>query len=102
MPAISANVNVYAVPIGTKNHTPDCQQAIVDWVEVHADHGRLYLDSHEWWRDSYGRLLVDLLDVQSKESLCDYLIKNDCCDDHPNHVFDCLTMMLDSKEPDDV
>lgn len=102
LPAVSASVCIYATPIGTKNHRPECKQAIVDWIEVHADHDRVLLDSHEWWRDSYGRLLIDLLDIQSRESLCDYLIDNDFCDEHPDHVLDCLTTMLASREPEDV
>lgn len=101
LPAVSATVNMFATPAETKNHKKECAQAILDWVEIHADHDRLQLDFTQYWRDSYGRLLVDLLDLQSKESLCDYLVANDYCEYDPNHVFNVLTDMMYSKEPYD-
>lgn len=102
LPNVSQKLCVYATPIATTNHNKECQQAILDWVEIHSDSGQLLLDSDEWWRDSYGRLLTDLMDMQSKESLCDYLIENKYCDYNANHVYDCLSVLLNSKEPSDV
>jgi len=74
---------------------------MLDWIELHADNGKLLLDSQEWWRDSYGRLLTDLLDMQTKESMCDYLVDKGFCKYNPNHVYDCLSVLLNSQEPSD-
>ena len=102
VPSVTQKLCVYATPMATANHKKECQQAILDWVELHADNGVLLLDSHVWWRDSYGRLLADFLDVQSKESMCDYLIEHEYCEVNPNHVHDCLSVLLNSQEPRDV
>lgn len=101
VPHIQAQVNVYGVLMGTSHHTPGCQQAICDWVEIHADGGRLLLETCDWLRDGYGRLLIDLLDMQSRESLCDWLVEQCYCEHDGNHVVDCVREMLTSKEPED-
>lgn len=101
VPSVLQKLCIYATPLATINHTKECQQAMLDWIELHADNGKLLLDSQEWWRDSYGRLLTDLLDMQTKESMCDYLVDKGFCKYNPNHVYDCLSVLLNSQEPSD-
>ena len=101
IPHIQAQVSLYGVLMGTRHHTPECQQAIVDWVEVHADAQRLQLVHCDWIRDSHGRLLIDLLDLQSRESLVGYLIDNHFCEEDGGHIINCIQEMISSKEPED-
>lgn len=101
VPHIQSMVSMHGVLMGTQDHTDGCKQGICDWVELHADAGRLGLLTCDWLRDSYGRLLIDLTDLQSGESLVDYLIDNDYCRLNDNHVIDCIREMLMSQEPEE-
>lgn len=101
VPHVQAMVSMYGVLMGTESHSDNCQQGICDWVEVHADAGRLRLETCDWLRDSYGRLLIDLTDLQSGESLVEYLIDQEFCSRNDNHVIDCVREMLMSQEPED-
>ena len=75
-------------------------QAILDWLEVHADYERLTLVTCDWVRDSYGRVLGDVLDVRSKESLTEYLIQSGAATQRANHLESVLTDMLSAPEPE--
>jgi len=75
-------------------------QAILDWLEVHADYERVSLVTCDWVRDSYGRVLGDLLDVRSKESLTEYLIQSGAATPRANHLESVLTDMLSAPEPE--
>lgn len=101
VPQIQSMVSMYGVLMGTQDHAEGCRQGICDWVEVHADAGRLRLSTCDWLRDSYGRLLIDLTDLQSGESLVEYLIDQEFCGRNDNHVIDCVREMLMSQEPED-
>jgi hypothetical protein len=89
---------MYSTLIGCSDFSSDSQQAIVDWCELHQDGGRLLFVTADWMRDSYGRLLVDLMDIQSKECLTDHLIEYGYCYQNDNHIIDCVRNMLDSQE----
>lgn len=102
VPHIQSQVNLYGVLAGTAGHSVGSRQAICDWVEIHADAGRLILETFDWLRDSSGRLLIDLLDIQSKESLREWLIEKGHCERNDNHVIDVIRDMLNSQEPEDV
>jgi hypothetical protein len=98
LPQVQASVNTTMVLCGVRP-TTDTRQAIIDWVEVHADFERLRLLTPDWTRDSYGRLLADLGDLHSGELLTDYLRESKACEDYPQHYFDTLTDMMTAPEP---
>jgi hypothetical protein len=77
------------------------QQAICDWVEVHADHGRLSLTTVSWLRDEYGRVLGDLADLQSGEVLSQYLIDQKAATPRPHHYMETLLSLMQAKEPEE-
>lgn len=101
VPQVQSALSMYGVLMGTRDHLDACKSAIVDWVEIHQDHGRLELLTCDWLRDSCGRVLIDLLDLQSKESLVDYLIEHQFCALDGGHVTDVVRDMLLSQEPED-
>lgn len=78
----------------------EAKQEIVDWVELHADAGRLSLAPVEWLRDPYGRLVADLLDMQTGESLCDWLVERGVATRNPNHFAEILGAGIESAEPE--
>jgi hypothetical protein len=78
----------------------DAKQAIVDWCEVHGDGGRFRLLTADWFRDSYGRLLGDLQDLSSGETLTGYLMEGGFANERPHHYSELLESLLRSKEPE--
>ena len=76
------------------------QSSIVDWVELHADGGRLKLAHAEWFRDSFGRLLGDLVDRNSGEALTQYLIDTGVAVPRSNHYADLIEQILRAQEPE--
>jgi hypothetical protein len=99
VPSVSANVNMHLVLENVKCQ-PEAKQEIVDWCELHADWERLRLISPEWVRDSYGRVLGDLADLQSGEVLTTYLLERHVASPWPNHYYDVLTEGLLSGGPE--
>lgn len=77
------------------------KQTIVDWVETHADFGRLRIVT-DWMRDSYGRVLADLTDLQSGESLATYLVKQGAAKEYQTHYVDVFRDLMEAGEPDDL
>lgn len=77
------------------------KQTIVDWVETHADFGRLRIVT-DWMRDSYGRVLADLTDLQSGESLATYLVKQGAAQEYQTHYVDVFRDLMEAGEPDDI
>jgi len=75
-------------------------QAILDWLELHADYERLALVTCDWVRDSFGRVVGDVLDVRSKESLTEYLIQCGAAAPRGNHLDCVLSDMLSAPEPE--
>ena len=82
------------------NH--DAMPHIVDWCEIHADHERLRLMPYDYIRDEYGRLVADLADIQSGETLSAYLIANDVAKPRPHHMLEVMGAFMSSREPDNV
>lgn len=79
---------------------PHAEDSIIDWVECHADYGRLRLHTGRWLRDVYGRVLGDLADVSTGETLTDYLVSVGAADAYPQHYYDTMTQIMHSKEPE--
>lgn len=98
-PQVMASVHVYLVLEGVACK-PEAKQEILDWVEVHADAERLRLITWEWFRDSYGRLLGDLADLQSGETLTQWLLDRHVAESRPDHYLEILRTMVASEEPD--
>lgn len=77
------------------------KQTIVDWVETHADFGRLNLIT-DWFRDSYGRVLADLSDTQTGETLSSYIVGQGAGQKYDTHYVDVFRELLGAGEPDDI
>lgn len=97
-PQIMGRVSMYCSLMGVSDFDDECKQAVVDWCELHQDGGRLLFITADWLRDSYGRLLVDLMDIQSKECLTDHLIDYGHCMENSSHIIDCVRDMMASEE----
>lgn len=78
----------------------DAAREICDWVEVHADRGVLTLVTLEWIRDAYGRVVGDLADIQSGETLSGWLIQRGVASERPGHFEELLNQGLFSEEPE--
>ena len=100
VPQVKSQLTQYLVLEGVKC-LPHAKQAIVDWCEVHKEGGRFGLICHDWFRDSYGRLLGDLQDLSSGETLTGYLLENRFAHDRPNHYLEMMEALLRSVEPED-
>jgi hypothetical protein len=98
-PPMQANVHVHLVLEGVRCK-PAAKQEILDWVEIHADAERLRLVTWEWFRDSYGRVLGDLADLQTGEPLTQWLIDRGVAKPRPDHYLEVLRNMVASEEPD--
>lgn len=80
--------------------TADAANHIVDWCEIHADAGRLKLMPFDYMRDEYGRLVADIADIQSGETLSAYLISVGVAKSRPHHMLEVMGLMMASREPD--
>jgi hypothetical protein len=80
---------------------PTALRHIIDWVELHADCDQLRLLTADWARDSYGRLLADLADPKSGETLTDYLREQKCVEEWPSHWMDTLVEILTAECPNE-
>lgn len=98
-PLIQSQVSCYM--------TPACvwcdegaEDSIIDWVELHADADRLKLLDYEWLRDDYGRLIADLADPQTGETLTAFLLERHVAQERPHHILDVMHQMMMAKEPE--
>lgn len=98
-PLIQASISVYMTPANVWCDD-GADSAIIDWVELHADHGRLRLETYEWLRDEHGKLLADLVDLQSGETLTGYLLEQGVAKPRPHHVMDVMYQLMAAKEPE--
>jgi hypothetical protein len=101
VPHVQSMLSTYLVLEGVKCRA-EAKQAIADWVEIHADAGRLRLHHVDWFRDSYGRLMGDLIDLQTGESLTGYLLEQGYAQPRPGHYADIIESMLRSVEPEEL
>lgn len=96
--SLPAQLTLYCVLAGVKCRRA-AKQRIIDWVEIHADHGRLRLVT-DWLRDPYGRALVDLADLQSGETLTGWLVEQQVASPWDTHYLDTFRELMTSDEPD--
>lgn len=98
-PQLQGNTHIHLVLEGVKCGRR-CTAEIIDWVEIHADAGRLKLITWEWFRDEYGRVLGDLVDLQTGEPLTQWLIDRKVAKPRPDHYLEVLRNMVNCEEPD--
>ncbi len=99
LPAVQGHVTVNLVLEGVKCKKA-AKQEIIDWVEIHADAERLRLITWEWFRDEYGRVLGDLGDLQTGETLTQWLLDRKVAEARPDHYLEILRNMVASEEPE--
>lgn len=80
----------------------DAMQHIVDWCEIHADAERLRMIPYDYIRDEYGRVVADLADIQSGETLSQYLLSVGAAKARPHHMLEVMGAYMSSREPDNV
>jgi hypothetical protein len=98
-PLVQSQVSVYMTPCGITCE-PGCESTIIDWVELHADADRLALITWDWLRDEHGKLLADLGDVRTGETLTHYLLETGVAKERPSHMFDVLEHTMHALEPE--
>lgn len=99
VPQSHSQNTIHAVVAGVSCE-PAARQDILDWVEIHADFGRLRLVT-DWLRDTYGRVLADLADVVSGETLASYLVGQGSAKPWDTHYLDTFRELMEAEEPDD-
>lgn len=98
-PMLQSKVSLYMTPAGVWCGD-NCADAIIDWVECHADAERLKLIPFDWMRDEHGKLIADLADIQSGEQLTDYLVSCGAAKPRPHHMLDAMYSLMGAKEPE--
>jgi hypothetical protein len=99
-PALRARATVYMTPMGIWCDD-DARQHALDWIELHAENDRLRLITADWLRDEYGRLLGDLQDLRSGETLTSYLMSVKAAKRRPHHVMDVMYVLASAPEVDE-
>lgn len=100
LPMIQARAEIPVLLEGVKCK-PECQQMIIDWVEIHQNFGHLKLMTLDFFRDNYGRMLGDLADLDTGETLTGWLLEQGAAEDYPSHYMDVMTDRLTAEEPHD-
>jgi hypothetical protein len=98
-PILQSQVSTYMTPFGVSCQ-PGCEADVIDWVELHADAERLGLATVEYLRDDHGRLLADLTDLRTGETLTSYLLSRGVAAERPEHVREVMESLMVSKEPE--
>lgn len=75
---------------------------IIDWLEIHGDFGRYELLVFDWMRDTYGRLLGNVIDRRTGEALTTYLVQRGSAVERPGHLEDVMRDILSAPEPDEL
>lgn len=101
VPPIQSYATTYVVLAGVKC-SKSAAREVVDWLEIHSDAGRFELMVFDWMRDSYGRLLANICDRKTGETLTSYLIQRGVAKERANHLEEVMAEMLQSLEPEDL
>jgi hypothetical protein len=80
--------------------TPEAVDEIDTWCDLHGNGDQFRLVTPDYFRDSYGRMLGDLQDLDTGEMLTDHLIDTGVATARPNHYLDLLREMLASGGPE--
>lgn len=98
-PQVQSMINTYLVLEGVTCE-PEAKAEILDWCELHADAERLRLMTWDWFRDNYGRVLGDLADIQTGETLTQHLLDAKVAEPRPDHYLDILRSIAEAEGPD--
>ena len=101
VPALQTMCSMYLVLHGVKCK-PAAVPEIIDWLEVHGDYQRFNLRVCDWVRDSFGRLLGDVVDRRSGECLTDYLLTRAVAAERPRHLESVMIALLHAQEPEEL
>ena len=77
----------------------NAKEHIRDWVEIHE--GTIGFRNFDYLRDEYGRVLGDLYDLDTGDSLTDYLLHAGAAKKRPHHVSEVMDSILYGMEPGD-
>lgn len=79
---------------------PEAVDEIDTWCDLHGSGDQFRLVTPDFFRDSYGRMLGDLQDMDTGEMLTDHLMDTGVAIAKPNHYLDLLRDMLASGGPE--
>lgn len=99
VPQTQSQATIHCVVAGVSCE-PAARDHVIDWVEIHQDFGRIRLVT-DWLRDTYGRVLADLADQQTGETLSSYLVSNGVAVPWDTHYLDTFRDLMQAEEPDD-
>ena len=99
--AMQSYATIYLVLAGVRCK-PSATRDIIDWLEIHADFGRYELMVFDWMRDSYGRLLGDIMDRKTGEPLTAYLLHRESAKRRDNHLDEVMRELLSAQEPEEL
>ena len=99
LPHIGQEVSQHMVLEGVEC-SKGCRTLVLDWVELHQEPDGLYFINADWLRDSYGRLVGDLQDIQTGETLTQYLLEQCAAKTKPWHVNDVIKSLLRAEAPE--
>jgi len=91
----------YVVLSGVKVKKKQAVGNIIDWCELHSCAGKHGLAVKGWIRDSFGRLIGDLYDLQTGETLSEFLLLRGDAVKWPSQVQEAMDDLLFSQEPED-
>jgi len=100
VPQLQSKCTVYMRLAGV-DVKPGVMPRVLDWLEVHGHFGLYQLDHCDWLRDEYGRLLGDLADRVTGDTLAGHLIKEGLAFSNPSHVQQVMATLLTSAEPEE-
>jgi hypothetical protein len=98
---IQSYATTYAVLAGVRCR-PQAVREIIDWLEIHADFGRFELMVFDWMRDSYGRLLANICDRRTGDTLTAYLLQREAAIERGNHLESVMADLLNAQEPENL
>ena len=88
-PQVQSMLNIHLVLEGIRP-LPHATRMIEEWCDIHGENERLKLLTWQWVRDQYGRVLGDLGDISSGETLTDYLIEAGAAMSWTDHYIDIV------------
>lgn len=101
VPPLQSSCSIYMVLQGVKC-CPEAAKEIIDWLEIHGDFGRFTLEVYDWVRDSFGRLLGQIADRRTGETLTEYLLQRGVAEPSPRHLERVMIDLLQSREPEEL
>lgn len=98
---IQSYATTYAVLAGVRCR-PSATREIIDWLEIHSDFGRFELMVFDWMRDSFGRLLANICDRRTGDTLTAYLLQREVAVPRGDHLESVMADLLNAQEPENL